>query len=86
MKRTDIALLGVIVIVSFSIAFFVGQSLLGKTKLTSVKVKTIDTISSDLTPQPQPDPKIFNSNSINPAVPIDIGNPQNQQPFSGDGQ
>lgn len=78
MKKTDIALLGVIVAVSLIAAYLIGQAVLGKVKQSDVQVEVTDPISSSITP---PSPEIFNSDAINPAVPINIGDSNNQQPF-----
>ena len=78
MKKTDIALLGVIVAVSLVAAYLIGQAVLGKVKQNDVQVEVTDPISSSIT---QPSADIFNSDAINPAVPINIGDSNNQQPF-----
>lgn len=78
MKKTDIALLGVIVAISLVAAYLIGQAVLGKVKQSDVQVEVTDPISSSITP---PSTDIFNSEAINPAVPINIGDSNNQQPF-----
>lgn len=78
MKKTDIVLLAIIVIVSLVAAYLIGQSVLSKVKQSDVQVEVTDSISSTITP---PSPEIFNKEAINPAVPINIGDSNNQQPF-----
>lgn len=74
MKKTDIAMIVLIATASVLIAFFVTQAILGDAAEEDVTVKTIDKIESSITP---PDPTIFNSNAINPAVEVQI-TPGNQ--------
>lgn len=74
MKKTDIAMILLIAISSVLIAFFVTRSLIGSSTEKPVKVDTIDAISSDFQ---TPDPTIFNSGAINPAVEVQI-TPSNQ--------
>lgn len=69
MKKTDIAMIILIAFVSVMIAFFVTRSIFGNSATESVKVKTIEKMTSSVT---EPDPKIFNSNAINPAVEAQI--------------
>lgn len=68
MKKTDIAMIVLIAAISITAAFFLTQKLLGDQKET-VRVKTIDAVESGLE---KPDPKIFNSNAINPSVEVQI--------------
>ena len=74
MKNTDIAMIILIAVTSVLIAFFVTRSLLGSSSTQTVKVKTIESISSTVQ---DPDPTIFNSNALNPAVEVQI-TPSNQ--------
>ena len=69
MKKTDIAMIILIAAVSITVAFFVTKAVFGDTATEEVKVKTIETISSEVVP---PSDKIFNSNAINPAVEVQI--------------
>jgi hypothetical protein len=78
MKKSDIALLILIVSVSVVISFLLGQAFLGKSIAKPVDVETVQPISADIV---EPDSKIFNRNAINPTVPIKIGDTTNQQPF-----
>jgi len=80
MKRSEVSIIIVIVIVSLTIAVFVGRAVLGATTQKGVAVQTEDRISGTVT---QPDKTIFYSGAQNPTVPITIGNSSNQQPLSG---
>ena len=66
--------------VSVMIAYFVAKAIVGDVQNETVKVKTTDTISTDIT---QPDASVFNTNAINPTVEVIIGNqatsPQSKQ-------
>lgn len=73
MKKSDIAMIILIASASAFIAYFVASSLLGGgLSQSSVKVKTIDKISSSVI---EPDTEIFNSSAINPAVEVQISSP-----------
>jgi len=78
MKKTDIALLAIIVTFSLVAAYFVGQVVIGATKQGTAEVETVDVISAEVE---EPNSRIFNKEAINPAVPIKIGDSTNQQPF-----
>ncbi|HAC56660.1 TPA: hypothetical protein DCF80_04095 [Candidatus Saccharibacteria bacterium] len=78
MKKSDIALLILIVSVSLGVAYFVGQSLLGSRTQQPVPVEKTEAITSDVK---EPDARVFNTDAINPSVPINIGNSTNQEPF-----
>ena len=69
MKKTDIAMIILIAAVSVLIAFFATNAILGESSTEETKVKTIDAITSTVK---DPDPTIFNSNAINPAVKVEI--------------
>ncbi len=75
MKKSDIAMIILIASISVLVAYFVAKAILGDTQNQSVKVKTADPISTNIT---QPDPTVFNSNAINPTVQVIIGNGQSQ--------
>ena len=80
MKKNDIALIVLIVSISLVTSFFVVGTILGEPKKANVRVEVIDQISSDIV---QPPNTIFNKDALNPTVVIQIGNPANLQPFSG---
>ncbi|HWV31942.1 MAG TPA: hypothetical protein VN038_19920 [Dyadobacter sp.] len=56
--------------VSVMIAYFVAKAIVGDVQNETVKVKTTDAISTDIT---QPDTSVFNTNAINPTVEVIIG-------------
>lgn len=58
-----------IAIVSVVVAFFVTRSVLGGSATEAVKVQTMEKISTEVA---EPDPAIFNSDAINPAVEVQI--------------
>lgn len=70
MKKSDVAMIILIASVSILIAYFVAKSVVGDVQSQSVKVKIAEPISKDID---TPDPKIFNSNAINPTVEVIIG-------------
>lgn len=78
MKKSDLALLIVIVAISLGASYFAGRAVLAQFVQRDTQVEVTDTISSSLVP---PSETIFNDRAINPAVPINIGNSNNQQPF-----
>jgi hypothetical protein len=80
MKKSDIAILALIVSLTLVISFLVVKALFGEAQNTSTKVEVAESISATLV---QPSPSIFNKDAINPTVVIQIGNPANQQPFTG---
>lgn len=71
MKKSDIAMIILIVAVSAAIAYAIVGAIPGL-KLSSdpVKVPTIDKYSEEVA---KPDPRIFNDKAINPTVDITIG-------------
>ncbi|MBC7565265.1 hypothetical protein H7100_03505 [Candidatus Saccharibacteria bacterium] len=71
MKRTDLAMIVFIAAVSAGIAYFVAHSLFGSMSTQTVKVRTIDPITSEVQ---TPDKNIFNANAINPSVEVNINN------------
>ena len=60
----------IIAAVSILISYFVAQYFLGDMTEKGVKVDTIEKIQSTIQ---DPDPAIFNSEAINPAVEVNIG-------------
>jgi len=69
MKKTDIAMIILIAATSVLIAFFVTKSLIGGSSTETIKVKSVESISAAVE---DPDPAIFNSDAINPAVEVQI--------------
>lgn len=78
MKKTDIALLILVVALSGVITYFVANALMGSSKQLSATVTVVEPIISEIKP---PSSNIFNSSAINPGVQIRIGDSSNQQPF-----
>ena len=70
MKKTDIAMIIFIAGLSILLAYFVAKSVLGDVSEESVKVKTADPISAQVT---EPDSTVFNKDAINPTVKVVIG-------------
>jgi len=69
MKKTDLAMIVLIAAVSVIVAFFATQAVLGGQANEAVEVDTIEKISGEIS---EPDPNIFNSGNINPAVEVQI--------------
>lgn len=70
MKRNDIAMIVLIATTSVVVAFFVTQAIFNNITTDTVKVKTIEKISTTVN---EPDPAIFNEQAINPTVGTQIG-------------
>jgi len=77
MKKSDIAMIILIASISMLVAYFVAKAVIGDTQNQSVKVKTAEKISTEVT---QPDPSVFNSNAINPTVEVIIGDQAQKKP------
>ena len=71
MKKTDIVTIATIAFISMVAAYLLATTLIGKPTASSVRVKTIDPITSAVTP---PDKTVFNKDAINPTVEVIIGN------------
>lgn len=69
MKKTDIAMIILIASVSVLLAYFVAKGIFGDVYNGTTRVKTVEKISSKIV---DPDKKIFNKTSINPAVRVVI--------------
>lgn len=71
MKKSDIAMIILIASVSAMVAFLVGNQLTFlRPSGEGVKIPVATSITSDV---PEADPKVFNSNAINPTVQTVIG-------------
>ena len=70
MKKSDIAMIILIASISVLIAYFVAKAIVGDVQNETVKVKTTDAISTNIT---EPDKSVFNTNAINPTVEVIIG-------------
>jgi len=80
MKKSDLALLALIVSLTLVISFLVVKAIFGEATNQATKVEKAESISANLV---EPSPSIFNHDAINPTVVIQIGNSGNQQPFTG---
>lgn len=80
MKKSDIAILALIVSLTLVVTFLVVKAVFGEAQNGTTKVEKANSISATIV---QPSSKIFNHDAINPTVVIQIGNPANQQPFTG---
>lgn len=70
MKNTDIAAVILIASLSMLAAYFIADAVIGRPDSESAKVKTVDSLTSDVV---QPDPTVFNRDAINPTVEVIIG-------------
>lgn len=80
MKKSDYAILALIVSIALVVSFLVVKALFGEPKNASTTVEVARTITSSIT---EPSTDIFNKNAINPTVVIEIGSGTNEQPFTG---
>lgn len=83
MKQKDIVLIIAVVVISGTFSFILSKYLFAIPKDRETKVEVVQAISPEF---PQPDPRYFNANSIDPTKNITIGDNQNSQPFSSQGQ
>ena len=71
MKKTDIAMIILIAGVGVLIAYFIAVNIpFLKVSEDGVKVQTVRTLSSEVTP---PDDSVFNADAINPTVEVVVG-------------
>ena len=70
MKKSDIVTIATVALLSAATAFFLTTAIIGHPNGGSVKVKTVDPITSSVT---SPDTSVFNQNAINPTVQVIIG-------------
>ena len=70
MKKTDVAMIILIVSVSLVVSYFIMSALLGKYNQHSAEIQTIDPVSDQVG---EPDPRIFRKDAINPTIPAIIG-------------
>jgi hypothetical protein len=81
MKRKDIAVIAVVVIVSGILSFFLSRLIFDSPKNRNVQAEVVDPISTDFNSHLST--QYFNSNSINPTEDIVIGADSNGSPFNG---
>ena len=79
MKKTDWALVVLIVAVVGIAGYFVVNAIVPPPNKTLEKVETATRILPEITP---PNKSIFNEDAINPTVKVRIGDQGDQQPFS----
>lgn len=78
MKQKDIALIILVSFVSAIASFFISNALFTSPRNRQQQVEVVEKITADF---PDPDPKYFNTNAINPTQLIEIGEDPNLQPF-----
>lgn len=76
MKKSDVAMIILIASISVLTTYFVANSMIGGLKTEAVNVKTAEPITAEVI---DPDPKIFNSEAINPTVRVEIGGTDQSQ-------
>jgi hypothetical protein len=79
MKQKDIIVIIVVVAVSGMLAV-VASKLLIKSADKQQQVEVVQAITPDF---PAPDQRFFNGNSVDPTLPIQIGDNNNSDPFKG---
>jgi len=79
MKQKDVALIIVIAFVSAVVSFIISDKIFVTPANRQQEVQVVDKISPTFH---TPDTKYFNSNSIDPTQDNQIGNNNNQNPFS----
>jgi len=80
MKQKDIALIIIIAAISGFASFFASRLLFATPENRQQKVEVVDKITSDFA---APNPKYFNSNSINASQLIQVTDNKNPNPFNG---
>ncbi len=83
MKQKDLALIIVVAFFSAIVSLVVSRLIFATPADRQQKVDVVQAISSNF---PQPDPRYFNSNSVDPTQLIQIGNTTNSNPFNGASQ
>jgi hypothetical protein len=79
MKQKDLALVGVIIIVSAIVSLFISKSIFNTSKNQQQQVVSVQSISPNFPPLPK---QYFNSSSIDPTQIISINQNSNQNPFA----
>ncbi len=69
MKKTDMALIVLIIGISAGVAYVIGNSIFGGMIEQGQKVQTVDPINSTVQ---DPSEAIFNDNAINPSVQVQV--------------
>lgn len=79
MKKSELALLILMVGITGLLTYFVLDSFIGGNKLKPVTIDKAEKISSSIKP---PSDKVFVNDAYNPTIKIKIGDQANQQPFN----
>lgn len=79
MKQKDFALILIVAFISAIVSFFVSNKVFVTPANRQQEVPVVESVSPSFQ---TPDTKYFNSNSIDPTQNIQIGNDNNQNPFS----
>ena len=79
MKQKDIALIIAVIAVSGILSLIVGRLVFAAPKDRQQKVEVVEAITTEFS---QPDPRYFNTQSINPTQLIRIGEGSNATPFN----
>lgn len=79
MKQKDFIAIGIFAFISILFSLILSNLLISSPNNRNQKVEVVDAISSDFN---EPDIRYFNNNSVNPTLPIQIGDKQNEQPFN----
>lgn len=79
MKKTDLALLILIVGIVGLITYYLLNMFLGDKELKAIKVDKATKIETSLVP---PSDKVFVNDAYNPTIKVKIGDQANQQPFN----
>jgi len=80
MKQKDIVLIIVIAFVSGVLSLILSKVVFGSPQNRQQTVEVVEPITDEF---PTPDTKYFNPQSINPTLPIQIGENNNPSPFNG---
>ena len=83
MKQKDVALIIVIAFISAIVSFVVSNKLFITPSNRQQQVEVVDPIDSSFK---APDKKYFNSGSVDPTPPSQVGGDTNQNPFNGSSQ
>ncbi len=81
MKRKDLTLIIVVVVVSTVFALVLSSAVIGSPAKNPQEAEIVDVITTDF---PNPDKRYFNDQAIDPTQVITIGTNENPDPFSGD--
>ncbi len=79
MKQKDIALVLVMVFIGAIVSLFVSNLFFSSPKNRQQTAEVVDPITANF---PSPPSRYFNSNAINPTLPVQVGNNNNPNPFN----